>query len=114
MAIVITFAENLIMPNDLFEGVDYYQLDDLLTTEHKLIRDTVRQFVKQEISPIIEEYAQKSKTPKHLINGLAEIGGFVHTIPVQYGGGGLDNYSYGVIIQEIERGASRKSTLGRV
>ena len=73
MAIVITFAENLIMPNDLFEGVDYYQLDDLLTTEHKLIRDTVRQFVKQEISPIIEEYAQKSETTKHLIKGLADL-----------------------------------------
>ena len=94
------------MPNDLFEGVDYFQLDDLLTTEHKLIRDTVRQFVKQEISPIIEEYAQKAETPKHLIKGLAEIGAFGPTIPVEYGGGGLDNIAYGLIMQEIERGDS--------
>ena len=94
------------MSNDLFEGVDYYQLDDLLTTEHKLIRDAVRQFVKQEVSPIIEEHAQKCETPKHLIPGLAEIGAFGPTIPVEYGGGGLDNISYGLIMQEIERGDS--------
>ncbi len=94
------------MPNDLFEGVDYYQLDDLLTTEHKLIRDTVRQYVKQEISPIIEEYAQRAETPRHLIKGLAEIGAFGPSIPAEYGGGGLDNISYGLIMQEIERGDS--------
>jgi alkylation response protein AidB-like acyl-CoA dehydrogenase len=94
------------MPNDLFEGVDYYQIDDLLTTEHKLIRDTVRQYVKQEISPIIEEYAQKAETPKQLIKGLAEIGAFGPSIPAEYGGGGLDNISYGLIMQEIERGDS--------
>ncbi|HMU70840.1 MAG TPA: acyl-CoA dehydrogenase family protein, partial [Chitinophagales bacterium] len=94
------------MPNDLFEGVDYYQLDDLLTTEHKLIRDTVREYVKKEVSPIIEEYAQRAETPKHLIKGLAEIGAFGPTIPEEYGGGGLDNISYGLIMQEIERGDS--------
>jgi len=94
------------MPNDLFEGVDYFALDELLTTEHRLIRDTVRQYVKQEISPIIEEYAQRAETPKHLIAGLAEIGAFGPTIPVEYGGGGLDNISYGLIMQEIERGDS--------
>lgn len=94
------------MPNDLFEGVDYFRIDDLLTTEQILVRDTVRQFVKQEISPIIEEYAQKAETPKQLIPGLAEIGAFGPTIPVEYGGGGLDNVCYGLIMQEIERGDS--------
>ena len=94
------------MPNDLFEGVDYFRIGDLLTTEQILVRDTVRQFVKQEISPIIEEYAQKAETPKQLIPGLAEIGAFGPTIPVEYGGGGLDNVCYGLIMQEIERGDS--------
>jgi glutaryl-CoA dehydrogenase len=94
------------MPNDRFEGVDYYQLDDLLSTEQKLVRDTVRQFVKLEISPIIEEYAQRAETPKQIIPGLAEIGAFGPSIPVEYGGGGLDNVCYGLIMQEIERGDS--------
>jgi len=94
------------MANDLFEGVDYFQVDDLLTIEQKLVRDTVRQFVKKEITPIIEEYAQKSETPKHLIKGLAEVGAFGPSIPAEYGGGGLDDICYGLIMQEIERGDS--------
>ncbi|HET8962614.1 MAG TPA: acyl-CoA dehydrogenase family protein [Chitinophagales bacterium] len=94
------------MPNDLFEGVDYYNVDDLLTTEQKLVRDAVRQFVKKEITPIIEEYAQKAETPMHLIKGLAEVGAFGPSIPAEYGGGGLDDISYGLIMQEIERGDS--------
>ncbi len=94
------------MAFDQFEGVDYYNIDDLLTTEQKLVRDTVRQFVKQEVSPIIEDYAQRAETPRELIPGLAEIGAFGPTIPVEYGGGGLDNVCYGLIMQEIERGDS--------
>ncbi|HCK21074.1 MAG TPA: acyl-CoA dehydrogenase [Bacteroidetes bacterium] len=94
------------MAFDQFEGVDYYNIDDLLTTEQKLVRDTVRQFVKQEVSPIIEDYAQRAETPRHLIPGLAEIGAFGPTIPAEYGGGGLDNVCYGLIMQEIERGDS--------
>ena len=78
----------------------------MLTTEQKLVRDTVRQFVKQEVSPIIEDYAQRAETPRHLIPGLAEIGAFGPTIPAEYGGGGLDNVCYGLIMQEIERGDS--------
>ncbi|MBK8681971.1 MAG: acyl-CoA dehydrogenase family protein [Chitinophagales bacterium] len=94
------------MPNDLFEGVDYFNVDDLLTTEQKLVRDAVRQFVKKEISPIIEDYAQKAETPMQLIKGLAEVGAFGPSIPAEYGGGGLDDISYGLIMQEIERGDS--------
>ena len=91
---------------DLFESPDYYQLDELLTDEHKLIRKTVRDWVKKEISPIIEDYAQRSEFPKQLLKGLAAIGAFGPTIPVQYGGLGLDYMAYGLIMQEIERGDS--------
>ncbi len=94
------------MRPDLFEAPDYYQLDDLLTEEHKLIRDAARQWVKRDVSPIIEEYAQKAEFPKQIINGLAEIGAFGPYIPEEYGGAGLDQISYGLIMQEIERGDS--------
>jgi len=91
---------------DLFESPDYYQLDELLTDEHKLIRSTVRDWVKKEVSPIIEDYAQRAEFPRHLIKGLGEIGAFGPTIPIEYGGAGLDYMSYGIIMQEIERGDS--------
>ncbi len=94
------------MRPDLFEAPDYYNLDDLLSDEHKLIRDAARQWVKRDISPIIEEYAQKAQFPKQIIGGLAEIGAFGPYIPVEYGGAGLDQISYGLIMQEIERGDS--------
>ncbi len=91
---------------DRFQAPDYYQLDELLTDEQKLVRNTVRDWVKKEVSPIIEDYAQRAEFPKHLIKGLAEIGAFGPYIPVEYGGGGLDQISYGLIMQEIERGDS--------
>lgn len=94
------------MKPDLFQAPDYYLLDDLLTEEHKLVRDAARAWVKREVSPIIEEYAQKAEFPKQLIKGLGEIGGFGPYIPVEYGGTGLDQISYGLIMQEIERGDS--------
>nr|AWJ66098.1 glutaryl-CoA dehydrogenase [uncultured bacterium] len=94
------------MRPDLFEAPDYYQLDDLLSDEHLLIRDAARQWVKRDISPIIEEYAQKAEFPKQIIKGLAEIGAFGPYIPEEYGGAGLDQISYGLIMQEIERGDS--------
>jgi glutaryl-CoA dehydrogenase len=91
---------------DLFEAPDYYLLDELLSEEHKLIRASVRDWVKKEVSPIIEDYAQKAEFPKQLLKGLAEIGAFGPTIPVEYGGAGLDYMAYGIIMQEIERGDS--------
>ncbi len=94
------------MAQDLYQHPDYYLLDELLTDEHKIIRDAVRAFVKKEVSPIIEEYAQKGETPKHLIKGLGELGCFGPTIPEEYGGAGLDYISYGIMMQEIERGDS--------
>ena len=94
------------MKPDLFEAPDYYQLDDLLTDEHKLIRDAARDWVKRDVSPIIEEYAQKAEFPNQILKGLAEIGAFGPYIPIEYGGAGLDQISYGLIMQEIERGDS--------
>src|SRR5690625_222989 len=94
------------MRPDLFEAPDYYNLDELLTEEHKLILDTARAWVKRDVSPIIEEYAQKAEFPKQIIGGLAEIGAFGPYIPEEYGGAGLVQISYGLIMQEIERGDS--------
>ncbi len=94
------------MKPDLFEAPDYYNLDDLLTDEHKLIRDAAREWVKRDVSPIIEEYAQKAEFPDQIVKGLAEIGAFGPYIPEEYGGAGLDQISYGLIMQEIERGDS--------
>ena len=94
------------MSKDRFQGHDYYQIDDLLTEEQLLIRDTVRAWVKKEVTPIIEDYAQRAAFPKHLIKGLGEIGAFGPYIPVEYGGGGMDQITYGLIMQEIERGDS--------
>ncbi|MEC4113027.1 acyl-CoA dehydrogenase family protein [Myroides pelagicus] len=94
------------MKPDLYQAPDYYLLDDLLTDEHKLIRDTARAWVKKEVSPIIEDFAQRAEFPKQLINGLASIGGFGPYIPTEYGGAGLDQIAYGLIMQEIERGDS--------
>ena len=91
---------------DLYEAPDYYLIDDLLSEEHKLIRDSVRSWIKKELSPIIEDFAQKALFPNHLIPGLAEIGAFGPTIPANYGGAGLDYIAYGLIMQEIERGDS--------
>jgi glutaryl-CoA dehydrogenase len=94
------------MSQDLYTAPDYYLLDELLTEEHKLVRDTARAWVKRDVSPIIEEAAQEAKFPTSIVKGLAEIGAFGPYIPIEYGGAGLDQMSYGLIMQEIERGDS--------
>ncbi|MCA6361453.1 MAG: acyl-CoA dehydrogenase family protein [Bacteroidetes bacterium] len=94
------------MATDNYQAPDYYLLDELLTDEHKLIRDTARAWVKKEISPIIEDYAQRAEFPKQILKGLGEIGAFGPYIPAEYGGPGLDQISYGLIMQELERGDS--------
>ncbi|MBK8090057.1 MAG: acyl-CoA dehydrogenase family protein [Chitinophagaceae bacterium] len=91
---------------DLFQSPDYFQVDELLTEEHIMIRDTVRAYVKKEISPIIEEYAQKAEFPVQIVKQMGELGCFGPTVPEQYGGGGLDYISYGLMMQELERGDS--------
>jgi glutaryl-CoA dehydrogenase len=94
------------MKTDLFEAPDYYQIDDLLSEEHKLVRSAAREWVKRAVSPIIEDYAQRAEFPMEIIEGLAEIGAFGPYIPEQFGGAGLDQISYGILMQEIERGDS--------
>lgn len=94
------------MKQDVFEHPDFYQVDDLLTEEHKLIRQSVRDFVKKEISPNIEDWAQRAYFPYDIVKKFGAIGAFGPTIPETYGGGGLDYISYGLIMQEIERGDS--------
>lgn len=92
--------------SDLFISPDYYFIDDLLTEEQKLVRESVRNYVKKEISPIIEDYAQRAEFPEQIVQQLGDLGCFGPTIPVEYGGGGLDYISYGLMMQELERGDS--------
>lgn len=91
---------------DLFQSPDYFGVDALFTEEHRMIRDAVRAYVKKEISPVIEEYAQKAAFPEHIVKQLGALGCFGPTVPVAYGGGGLDYISYGLMMQELERGDS--------
>jgi glutaryl-CoA dehydrogenase len=91
---------------DQYTHHDYYAIDDLLNEEHIMARDAVRQWVKTEVSPIIEDYANRAECPTHLFKGLAEVGAFGPSLPVEYGGGGMDEIAYGVIMQELERGDS--------
>jgi glutaryl-CoA dehydrogenase len=94
------------MAQDTFQSPDYFKVDELLTDEHKLIRESVRSYVKKEISPIIESYAQKAEFPQQIVKQLGDLGCFGPTIPHEYGGGGLDYISYGLMMQELERGDS--------
>lgn len=91
---------------DLYRHHDYYMMDELLKEEHLMAREAVREWVKHEVSPIIEDYANRAECPTHLFKGLAEIGAFGPSIPSEYGGGGMDETAYGVIMQELERGDS--------
>ncbi len=94
------------MATDLFQAPDYYNMDDLLNEEHKMVRDAARDWVKKCISPIIENACEKAEFPKQIVSGLGEIGAFGPYIPGEYGGAGLDQISYGLIMQELERGDS--------
>ena len=94
------------MATDLFQAPDYYNLDDLFTEEHLMVRDAARDWVKRAVSPIIEDACQKAEFPKQIVPGLGEIGAFGPYIPEEYGGAGLDQISYGLIMQELERGDS--------
>lgn len=89
-----------------YNAPDYYLIDELISEEHLMIRDSVRQWVNKEMMPIIEDYAQRAEFPRHLIKGMAELGMFGPTIPTEYGGAGLDYLAYGIMMQELERGDS--------
>ncbi|NBV56675.1 MAG: acyl-CoA dehydrogenase [Bacteroidetes bacterium] len=88
---------------DTYDHPDFYNLDDLFSEEHLLVRDSVRSYVKKELSPIIEDCAQKNYFPSHIVKQLGEVGCFGPQIPAEYGGGGLDYISYGIAMQELER-----------
>lgn len=94
------------MAIDKFESPDFYNIDDLLTEEHKLIRSTMRDFVNKEIKPIIEDYCQRAEFPQQMVKKFGDIGAFGPFVSSNYGGGGLDYISYGIMMQEIERGDS--------
>lgn len=91
---------------DRFQGHDYYEIDELLTTEQKMARDAMREWVRQEVSPIIEDAFERAIYPRHLLKGLAELGALGPTTPVEYGGVGADDITYGLMMQELERGDS--------
>lgn len=99
---------------DKYQGHDYFLIDELLSEDHLLAREAVRAWVKQEVSPIIEDYSNRAECPTHLFQGLAEIGAFGPSLPVEYGGGGMDEIAYGIIMQELERGDSGVRSMASV
>jgi len=90
----------------MYNPPDYFQIDELFTEEHLIIRDAVRNWVNKSVKPIIDNAAQNHEFPIHLIKELGEIGAFGPYIPEEYGGAGLDQISYGLIMTELERGDS--------
>ncbi|MBM4188441.1 MAG: acyl-CoA dehydrogenase [Gemmatimonadetes bacterium] len=89
-----------------YAGVDFYQVDSLLTEEERAIRDTVRTWVEENLIPVIGDAYVTGKFPKQLIPGLAELGVLGANLPEEYGCAGLGNVAYGLIMQELERGDS--------
>jgi hypothetical protein len=100
------------LKQDMFEGVDFYQIDDLLTEEHILIRSSIRDFVKKEISPYIEDWAQKAHFPYEIVKKFGDVGAFGPQIPEEYGGGGLDYISYGSDHAGNRKGRFRDAVYG--
>ena len=97
-----------------FNAPDYFSVDDLLTDEHKIIRQAVRDWVDRSVKPFIEDNYEKAVFPRHLINELGEIGAFGPFIPLEYGGAGMDYIAYGLIMQELERGDSGVRSMASV
>lgn len=89
-----------------FTGIDYLNLDSQLSSEEILIRDTVRDFISEEVIPIIEDYNRKGEFPMDLLPKMAELGVFGSTLPEEYGCAGMNNTAYGLVMQELERGDS--------
>ncbi len=107
-------ATKILVKEDRFQGHDYYFVDELLEEEHLIAREAVREWVKQEVSPIIEDYSNRAECPVHLFKSLAEIGAFGPSLPAEYGGGGMDEMAYGIIMQELERGDSGVRSMASV
>jgi len=91
---------------DTFEHPDFYGMDDMLSEEHIMVRGAVRDFVKREISPYIESWAENAYFPQDIVKKFGDVGAFGPQLPAEYGCGGMDYIAYGLIMQEIERGDS--------
>lgn len=89
-----------------FQGVDFYDIDSLLSDEERAVRDTVRRWVDEKVIPIIGDYYVRGEFPLHLVPEMAELGLFGANLPEEYGCAGLNNVAYGLIMQELERGDS--------
>ncbi len=89
-----------------FESPDYYDVDHLLSDEEKMIRQSVREWVDEEVMPVIEQAYQKAEFPMHLVPQMAELGLFGANLPEKYGCAGVNNVAYGLMMQELERGDS--------
>lgn len=100
--------------SDRFSGHDYYQLDALLSEEHLIARSSIREWVSQAVVPIIEDHADRHTCPDHLFRELGEIGAYGPSLPAEYGGGGMDEIAYGIIMQELERGDSGVRSMASV
>ncbi len=89
-----------------FRGVDFYRVDELLSEEEKLVRDTVRSFVSEKVVPIIDKHFEDATFPMELVPEMASIGLFGANLPEEYGCAGMNNVAYGLVMQELERGDS--------
>jgi glutaryl-CoA dehydrogenase len=102
------------MSASLYNPPDHYLVDELYNDEHKIVRQAIRDWVNRSVKPVIEEYYEKAQFPHHLVKEMGEIGAFGPFIPVEYGGAGLDHISYGLIMQELERGDSGVRSMASV
>lgn len=89
-----------------FQGVDYMNVDSLLSEEELLVRNTVREFVDDNVIPIIEKHARAGTFPMDLVAKMADLGLFGSTLPAKYGCAEMNNVAYGLVMQELERGDS--------
>jgi glutaryl-CoA dehydrogenase len=86
------------------ELTDYMNFMALLDDEEKLVRQTARNFVNEQVLPIIDGYAQDERFPNHLVPVMGEMGFFGPNLPEKYGCAGLSNVAYGLLMYELERG----------
>ncbi len=89
-----------------YQGVDFYKIDDLLSEEERMVRDTVRQFVNEKVNPIIDDHFEAATFPTELVPQMAELGLFGANLPEKYGCAGMNNVAYGLVMQELEAGDS--------
>jgi len=99
---------------DNFKSPDHFSIEKLLTEENILVRDSTREWVKENVSPIIEDANHENKFPVEFVKGIAEIGGFGSFLPQKYGGSEIDFISYGLMMQELERGDSSLRVLSSI